>query len=289
MKKSLSHLPQRKRYELSLVRDIILEDFPDVQMIILFGSFARGDWVEDITTEGHITYEYMSDFDILVITESKEMAQKAFGLQDKVEHHIRNAPEIRTDASIIYHHIKHVNSLLSEGQYFFTDIKKEGILLYDSKKCKLARRRKLDPHERAEIAKEDFKQWFKSAKEFYDDFQSNLERRRYKKAAFELHQATERFYTAVLLVFTGYKPKTHNIETLGRKCGGCDPQFLPVFPRSDPDQDRMFKLLKKAYVDARYKSSYRITKKELEYLAARVRKLRNLTKKICKAKIESFV
>ena len=27
-------------------------------MIILFSSFARGDWVDDIYTEGHITYEY---------------------------------------------------------------------------------------------------------------------------------------------------------------------------------------------------------------------------------------
>ena len=93
---------------------------------------------------------------------------------------------------------------------------------------------------------------------------------------------------AILLVFTGYKPKIHDIEKLGKKCCSCDPQFLPVFPRSDPDQDRMFKLLKKAYIDARYKDSYRITRKELEYLAGRVRKLRTLTNRICKAKIELF-
>ncbi len=31
-----------------------------------------------------------------------------------------------------------------------------------------------------------------------------------------------------------------------------------------------FKLLKKAYIDARYKKDYKITKKQLEYLAERV-------------------
>ncbi len=49
-----------------------------------------------------------------------------------------------------------------------------------------------------------------------------------------------------------------------------------------------FTLLKKAYVDARYKKDYKITKEQLEYLAERVKILQKLTKKICTAKIESF-
>jgi hypothetical protein len=32
---------------------------------------------------------------------------------------------------------------------------------------------------------------------------------------------------------------------------GCDPAFLMVFPRATKEQDEMFKLLKKAYIDAR--------------------------------------
>ena len=41
-------------------------------------------------------------------------------------------------------------------------------------------------------------------------------------------------------------------------------------------------------IDARYKKDYKITKKQLEYLAERVKELQRLTKKICGAKIESF-
>jgi predicted nucleotidyltransferase len=47
MKKSLAHLPKHKRGELKLVTDIILDECPTVLMVILFGSYARGDWVED--------------------------------------------------------------------------------------------------------------------------------------------------------------------------------------------------------------------------------------------------
>jgi len=288
MKKSLAHLPKRKHYELALVGDIILDKFPDVQMIILFGSYARGTWVEEIYTKGHITYEYKSDFDILVITESKKEANN-FSDQHRIESHIENNEKIETPVSIIYHNIDLVNARLREGQYFFSDIKKEGILLYDSKKFKLERRRKLDPAERKRIAEEDFKYWFKMAREFYITYELVLEKRFYKRAAFQLHQAVEHSYTAVLLVFRGYKPKIHNIKTLGRHAGSCDPQFLTIFPKATPEQKKRFKLLQKAYIDARYKPSYRITRTELEYLAKRVKLLQRLTKQICKAKIESFV
>ena len=54
-------------------------------------------------------------------------------------------------------------------------------------------------------------------------------------------------------------------------------------------QEERFKLLKKAYIDARYKKDYKITKKELEYLAKHVKILQRLTKKICVLKINSLV
>ena len=47
MRRSLSHLPQRKKQELGRIADTIVEVVPATQMIILFGSHARGDWVED--------------------------------------------------------------------------------------------------------------------------------------------------------------------------------------------------------------------------------------------------
>ena len=50
----------------------------------------------------------------------------------------------------------------------------------------------------------------------------------------------------------------------------------------------MFTLLKKAYVEARYNDKYRITKKELEYLSKRVKKLHAMAKRICREKINSY-
>ena len=143
--------------------------------------------------------------------------------------------------------------------------------------------------ERKQTAQEDFKHWFKSASEFLAGFGFYFKRRSYKIAAFELHQATERFYMAILLVFTNYKPKEHDIKILGKRVSNLDPPLLPVFPRTTPEEKRLFELLQKGYIDARYNPKYKITKKELEYLAGRVKQLQKLTKAICKERIESYV
>jgi len=286
MKRSLSHLPKHKQEELKEITSIIKEN-AGVEMIILFGSYARGNWVEDIYKEGHITYEYKSDYDILVIVEEHGAVIK-FGLWRKIESIIRRSSTIRTRATLIVHDIKEINKALSKGQYFFTDIKKEGVLLYESKRFELAKAQNLSPEERKLTAQEDFKYWYKSASEFLAGFKFYFNRRSYRNAAFELHQATERFYMTALLVFTHYKPKEHDIKLLGKQVSNLDPRFLPIFPRTTQEEERLFELLRKGYIDARYNPKYKITKKELEYLAERVKKLQRVTREVCKERIESY-
>jgi predicted nucleotidyltransferase/HEPN domain-containing protein len=286
MKKSLAHLPKHKRDELQRVKEIILDECPTVLMIVLFGSHARGDWVEDRHIEDGILHEYLSDFDILAIVRSHKIANNAdtWRRAETRAHRL-----VHTWTNLIVESIETVNNALARGQYFFSDIKKEGILLYDSGEFELARPRKLDPRERRGNAKAHFKQWFTSAKEFYFGVGVYLKRREYKVAAFMLHQATERFYAAILLVFTNYKPRIHDLEKLSHMVAGHDPAFLTVFPKATPEEKECFDLLRRAYVEARYNPAYKITKAQLEYLAERVRKLQRLTKRICEAKIESYL
>jgi len=287
MKKSLTHLPEHKREELRLITKTILKAAPITQMVILFGSHARGDWVEDVTVEGHITYEYRSDYDILIVVPTQKIAYQA-----STWHNLKRKIlelQLKTWTTIIVNGIKHINKHLRWGQYFFTDIKKDGIMLYNSGKYNLKRRRKLNLEKRAELAKQDFEQWFTTAKGAYLGYELFLEKHKYKWAAFLLHQATECFYGTIMLVFTNYKPKTHDLETLSHLACGHNAEFLTIFPRATKAEIECFDLLNEAYVKARFHRYYKITKKQLEYLAKRVRILQRLTKNICKAKIESFI
>jgi HEPN domain-containing protein/predicted nucleotidyltransferase len=287
MKKSLAHLPKHKREELKLVTEIIRDECPTVLMVILFGSYARGDWVEDTYIEDGVTYEYASDFDILVVVRSNRIVNSTDTWR-RAEARARCFP-VRTWTNLIVESIETVNNALARGHYFFTDIRKEGILLYDTREFKLARPRALNPNERRGQAKAHFQEWFTNAKNAYRQYRHAMSDRSYKEAAFNLHQATERLYGALLLVFINYRPKMHDLEKLSHMVAGYGPALLTVFPKATEEQKKSFDLLNRAYVEARYNPRYRITKSQLEYLAERVQKLQRLTKRICQARIESYL
>lgn len=284
MKTSLEHLPKEKREELKIIVGMIREAF-EVEMIILFGSYARGDWVEEMGTDGFY-YKYQSDFDILVIAEGKLANQHRKWA--KVEDRILRSTAVSTPVTLIHHGIGFLNDRLSKGHYFFSDIKREGILLYDSKRFELAEARELSAEEYRKKVSKYFDHWFTSANDFFEQFQFALTRDKYNNAAFQLHQTVERYYSALLLVLIDYKPKTHDIEKLGKLAAAQEPVLLIVFPKGTEEERYRFELLRKAYVDARYEETYMITRQELKWLAERVKMLQELTEKVCKRKIESF-
>jgi predicted nucleotidyltransferase/HEPN domain-containing protein len=272
-------LAEKKRRKLEAIATIIQRQ-ADVEMIILFGSHARGDWVADLETG------YFSDFDVLVIVKSRRLAEN-HNLWYKIEKRVQEIAN-PTSITVIVHDIKDVNDQLEKGFYFFSDIKKEGVMLYDSGRFKLADEKEHTAAERQMFARQMFDLWFTSAKEFYENFEFSFGRGYLKPTAFLLHQATERLYHAVLLVFIAYKPKTHNIEELGKQCGHLHPSFRDVFPQDTPEDKRLFNLLKHAYVDARYNMKYVITADELTALAARVRELTRRVEQACLEKMEAM-
>ncbi len=294
MNQSLTYLPPERARHIEDIAKVVRRETGDVfAMLILFGSYARGDWVDDEYYECGVRYTYRSDFDMLLIVNSRKATQR--GRCERLHQRIERALAaegltlVESPAThIIIHSIDEVNSHIERGRYFWSDIKREGCLLATTGEHLLARVRKLRPKERQQMAREDFKQWFKSAKEFYDNFESNLIKRRNKNAAFQLHQSVERLFSAILLVFTKYKPKTHNLQELERMAASQHPDFLKWFPRATAAETLLYKLLLQAYVDARYKPAYRITKKQLEFLGERVRKLQRLANKLYKQKIESY-
>lgn len=77
----------------------------------------------------------------------------------------------------------------------------------------------------------------------------------------------------------------HDIEELGGMAKNYDNELLQVFPIATPEQKECFELLKKAYVDARYDKNYKISKEQLLYLIARIEKLKEITERICLARI----
>ncbi|MCD8080158.1 MAG: HEPN domain-containing protein [Bacteroides sp.] len=287
MKKSLAHLPAQRREDLHMITELIRRYLADkCEMVILYGSYATGEYVEyDERIEYGVPTCFRSDYDILVVTNSR--------FKKEVIHHIlknkvaeqyyryKGDPYRRSTTSIqfVQESINDLNKAIDKRRYFYCDIKKNGIMLYDSGNYKLARLRKLNYTEIKELAEEYFEDKFEYGSNFLYDAQSNYEREKYKMAAFYLHQACENFYRAILLIYTLYAGKEHSLEELSQQAKSNVLEIAQVFPRNTQEEKRLFQLLQESYIQARYNRSFVVTQEDIDALLPRVQLLADLTEK----------
>jgi predicted nucleotidyltransferase len=113
MKTTIDHLPEEKQRKLREITAIFTEsrDGSPIGMLILFGSHARGDWVEDAETG------YKSDYDFLVVVETEAQVADVM-LWGEIEQRVR-AIIGDTPLTLIVHDVKFVNGEIRIGQYFF--------------------------------------------------------------------------------------------------------------------------------------------------------------------------
>ncbi|CAM8658655.1 HEPN domain-containing protein [Sphingobium cupriresistens] len=297
MRTDLDHLPAAKQRELEEVVRILFAEFRDatenatgrkksarILKIILFGSYARGDWV-DAPFDAN---QYKSDMDILVIVNQKELADVA-AYWSVAEQRLIDAylieKRINTPVHFIVHSLQQVNQGLSHGRVFFMEIAEQGIALYDADDRELAKPKPKTPSEAAAAAQDYFDDYFSEAMQAFEVAKFGIEKSFFRKAAFDLHQTAERLYQAILLTLTFYTPYDHNIAFLRLQAEGRDPTLFDVWPRGTRRERAMFQKLKDAYVKARYSKHYQIDLEELRWLAERIETLGQITHSICSAHI----
>lgn len=288
MRKSIAHLPKPRQEDLNYLVSKIRGRIPQAEMIILYGSYATGKYVEyDERVEFGIPTSFMSDYDILVVIGGGSFRQVMNDL-DIIENQYYKNPDTQTPVQLIPEDIKMLNRQLEEGRYFYTQVKKEGILLYDSGKFKLARRRKLDYKEVQQQAREYFEDKFHKANVFLKDAKTNLNEGEFVQSSFYLHQASENYYHSIRLASTLRSTKQHNLSKLSTAVRRYSKELALVFPRQTEEDNRVFELLKAAYIEARYNPKFIVTKEDIEALIPKVELLRDITKRVCEQKIEEY-
>lgn len=290
MKKSLSYLPEPKRQDLRQLVGIIREELKDCVMIVLYGSYARGTYVDyDQRTEFGVRTYYMSDYDMLIVTKRRigANAQSVYNRIDGQFFH-NKAKGFHTRPEFINESIGDCNKALETGQYFYTEIKAQGVMLYDSGEYKLARRRKLDFAEIGKIAQRYYNKKYKDAAGFLWGAIQFRDRGDYNLSSFMLHQATENFLHAIPLVHELYGYKDHKLSALLTACKRHTVEPYTAFPMDTPEDKRLFDLLQDAYVQARYNDEFVVTKADIDALIPKIELLRDIVEKVCKVRINYY-
>ncbi len=300
MRVDLDHLPQAQQAELARVRDTLMTEFAQaistatqpwkkngkILKIILFGSYARNDWVDEPENG------YQSDFDLLVIVSHEDLTDIAgywYIAEDKILHD----PAVQRPVNIIVHTLDEVNKALGRGEYFWVDIVRDGVVLYELPNHALAAPKPLTAADALAMAQGYFTsqisavdRWLKLAAISQQESEADDEWR--KNAAFNLHQATETAYACFLLVRTLYFPRSHNIKFLRSLSEDKEPRLVDAWARATRIDRRRFELLKRAYVEARYSPSYEIGVEDLDALAASVKQLRDMVEALSLERLDQL-
>ncbi len=300
MRTDLDHLPAGKQRELERVLQILFEEFNDVQAlatgkrkagrilkVILYGSYARGGWVD----EPHTAKGYQSDFDLLIIVNRQDAADRVkywSNAEDRLNREVGITKTLKTPVNFIVHTLQEVNDGLAHGRYFFMDVAKDGIALYQADDTELHKPKPKTPEQALKMAKEYFEEWYPTTAQFHGSALHSIEQGWLKKAAFDLHQATERLYHCVLLVCTFYTPHVHNLGFLRTQAERIDMRLVDAWPRDLRADRTKFEKLKEAYVKARYSKHYRISDEELAWLGERIEELGRAVHAICSERITAL-
>ena len=300
MRTDLDHLPATKQRELERIVEVVFDEFrqatenatgprkgAQILKVILFGSHARGDWV-DATLSAN---QYKSDYDILVVVSQSELTDRAAYWMKAEERLIRAytiEKTLRTPVNFIVHSLHEVNDGLAHGRVFFMEVAKDGIALYEADGSELAAPKPKSPRQALDTAREYFEEHCSGAASFFRGYSDACRHGDWKKAAFDLHQAAERLYQGLLLTLTFYTPYNHNIAFLRSLAEGLDRRLYGIWPEAAHRERAMFQKLKEAYTKARYSKHYKISEEELAWLGARVEELGRVVHQVCSERIAAL-
>lgn len=261
----------------------IRKTLPQVVMIILYGYYAQKE------QEENSTFTLTGDYEILVVTSgvsSKDAERKLDKLRIKfIENDSREA---RHPVRFVNDDINTINQQLREGRYFYTQVKKEGVILYDGGKLKLVRRRKLRYDEIQQQARRYFNYKWDKADSFLRGVYFYLNENDYVMASFHLHQVFESCYFAILLVFTLRNNKQHNLLKLYSSVRHYSQELGTVFSFTDAEEKRLFYLAKDAYIHSRYNPKFVVAREDIEALLPKMELLRNIARRVCQQRIEEY-
>lgn len=301
MRTDLDHLPAAKQRELERVVQILFEEFEQataiatsdwkkrarILKVILYGSYARGNWVD----EPHTAKGYQSDFDLLIIVNHPKLTDRVefwATAEERLNRELGVTKTLRTPINFIVHTLQEVNDGLAHGRYFFMDVAREGIGLYQSDSTELPEPTPKTPKQALAMAQEYFEEWLPAAMARFKLARYAMAEGLKKDAAFDLHQTVERLYHCVLLVCTFYTPHVHNLGFLRTQAERIDPRLIDAWPRDNRGDRGRFEKLKEAYVKARYSKHYRISEEELIWLSERVEVLGQAVQVICEERIDAL-
>ena len=288
LRTEMDHLPWSIREELRRITTMLFEAFDETTKGRLSEQYRAGRILKLMLHGPHSTRAWESvppgeALRLLVIVNYPRLArqERDWVLVREWLSRAWALGEITRPVRLTIESLEQVNRALIEGVPHFVTIAADGIALYQSDGRCLQAPRILSAAERSARGLAEFARWHENGCDFLIGAAFYRNRLNSRMAALLLHQACEHFYLCVLWSITLHGPRSHALEELREAAETLDVRLRAAWPRETLFERRAFGCIRRAYIEARYGRTYRISPQELDWALVRVEMLRSWVLQAC--------
>lgn len=288
MEKDVEHLPDDCRQELERLTAILLQEFDEAMRGKQASHRKAGRILKliarlrpAVASDG---LPALGSIHVLAVVNHRELA-------DKDRHWHFAAARLRQEQAmglicrsvqLDVYCLQDLNRELSDGVPYFTGIIDEGVLLFELERTPLATPRKLMLGERCRRGHAEFSRWYPRAEDFLSGAQFYRAEGNLRMAALLLHQTCEHLYQCMSWTFTLGGRRTHNLDELRALAEDKNDDLRTIWPRTNRFEKRCFALIRRAYTDARYETTFTVAHDEIAWALSRVTMLFSRVGALCR-------
>ncbi len=229
----------------------------------------------------HVTKDKHEHLDLLVVIPST--ATTSFSHYERVIS-MANMENISIDVSL--HRSEVIQQQLTEGHLYNNMACNKEKLIYSNELPAFSYPSKEILQTMATNAEKQFMQAYAKADSFLEGASNYYVENNRQMTAFMLQQAVELTVRGLITALLGNCAKTHRFKELKKPLRRCLPELQYLLSENEEEENRLLRLLEKAYLESRYTNEFSITDNELQQLVGSAEAFYESAKDLFDAKLK---
>jgi uncharacterized protein len=278
---TLQHLPKQQVAQLvQLIQRIVQVIYPVKIICYGYRSSTMDDWSCFYDGDTH-NKRINPTYDFLIITNDEEKRAH----YEIIEIAEQQAYPLGCDTTIIVQQLNAANQALENGSRFISTVYRKGVMLYSDNGLPLSMpSQELDIRALKNVIEGNWQRRFGMSRRFLMTANYCFDNGWNEQTIFDLHQSVEHACVAIIRVYTGFRPTTHNLSRLLDLICNFSQELVTIFPRQTKEETDLFNILNRAYSEARYNEKYTVSTEMAKILLGRVTVLLDLAEKFYESK-----
>lgn len=239
---------------LQVLTQKVVEACPSIRRLYLLGQTLSCRRTESLFTEGAPSVRHIAHYYVLAVVE-RPQGRSCDALQDMIENNLLHWVPV---TAFVVEEAQFASWRIG-GHPFACAVAQKGLLLHGEREEAPFPATGSIQEEHEGERRPTVQASFARAGSFMAGAGHCTQRKEYALALFLLHQSTEQALRALLLLRTGLRVNTHNLDKLLRYNTMFSHRLPELLKRETPQEAERFALLQSAYIASRYRDDFKVS------------------------------